>query len=298
MAQVYLPFFKYQALENDFVILDLRSVEVHDAARLSRMLCTRAKSIGADGLLLVSPHARCAARMEFYNPDGSRAGMCGNGIRCVARFLRDVGWQSSDRFAIMTDVGIRDVRIFPTSVAANLGCPAFAPDRIPVRAQEPDVRRLSLHLEGGPELPPAVCLSVGNPHCVFFVRNVEDYPVAAVGPRVEHHPLFPERINVIFAELIGPHALKCRVWERGAGETRACGTGASAAVVAATARGMIDGSAVVRLPGGTIEAAWDPHDGVTIAGSAEHVFRGAMLIPEELAAPRSRQESPALLPVS
>ncbi len=261
----------------------MRAVAVPDPAGLSALLCRRTTSIGADGLILVRPDERGAARMEFYNPDGSRAAMCGNGIRCVARFLRDLAWETADRFDIMTDAGPREVRILPDGVAADLGAPAFEPGRIPISAGTCDPRRLDVPLEGGPDLPPAVCLSIGNPHCVFFVRDVGAYPVAAVGPRVERHALFPARINVIFAELSAPGVLACRVWERGAGETRACGTGAAAAVIAATVRGVVDGTARVRLPGGILDVAWDRRAGVAIAGAVERVFRGTIPVPEMLA---------------
>jgi diaminopimelate epimerase len=297
-ACVDLPFHKYQALGNDFVLLDMRTAAVPDPAALSALLCRRTTSIGADGLILVGPDEGGAARMEFYNPDGSRAAMCGNGIRCVARFLRDRAWETADRFDIMTDVGPREVRILSDGVAADLGAPEFAPENIPIRPAAADPRRVEVRLEGGPDLPPAVCLSIGNPHCVFFVPDAAAYPVAAVGPRVERHALFPARINVIFAQESAPGVLACRVWERGAGETRACGTGAAAAVIAATVRGMVDGAARVRLPGGVLDVAWDRRGGVVIAGAAEDVFRGTISIPRALATLRSRRETAAAPRVS
>jgi diaminopimelate epimerase len=267
-----LEFHKYQGLGNDFVLIDLRHCPVRDAARLSVMLCRRHFGVGADGLILVGPDPRHAARMTFYNPDGSRAEMCGNGLRCVAQYLRASGWERADAFSIMTDAGPREVGFVEAGVAASLGEPSFEPARLPAALTPAELLRAEL---GVGDLPPAVCLSVGNPHCVFFVGDASAVPVAELGPRVENLPVFPERINVEFAQVTAPGRIVCRVWERGAGETQACGTGAAATVVAATLRELVPGEAVVELPGGELVVTWRRGRAVTIAGRADEVFRGS-----------------------
>ncbi len=281
-----LTFQKYQGLGNDFVLLGVRDFKITDPGRLSRLLCRRRFGVGADGLILVLPDRVCAARMEFYNPDGSRAEMCGNGLRCVARYLRRAGWERRLRFPIMTDAGPRELRFLQEGVVATLGEPRFSPDEIPAHLEEDQVLHANLNV---PDLPAATCLSIGNPHCVFFVKNVASFPVRDVGPVVERLPVFPERINVEFAELTGPGRLTCRVWERGAGETQACGTGAAAAVIAATLQDFVPGEAIVNLPGGELAVFWRERKAVSIAGQAEEVFAGTMMVPGNLVV----QSSPA-----
>jgi diaminopimelate epimerase len=291
-----LRFDKFQGLGNDFVVVDGSAYELARLPELSRRLCDRHAGIGADGLIVVHPDQTCAARMEFYNPDGSRAQMCGNGIRCVARYLRLAGRDARPAFPIMTDAGARTVRFVPDGVAADLGEPSFAPEAIPVLASPEEVCSVSLALDGLPPLPPAVCLSLGNPHCVLFVEDVAHLRIDAMGPRIERLPIFPERINVEFAEVLEPRRLACRVWERGAGETPACGTGAAAAVIAATVRGLVPGEAAVDLPGGTLAVAWRDRRSVTIAGGAAAVFSGSISIETSFLArsnPGERSSSPA-----
>ena len=277
MASRRLSFHKYQGLGNDFVLI---GEPIGDPEELSRLLCRRRFGVGSDGLIIVRPDPDCAARMEFYNPDGSRAEMCGNGLRCVARFLVNEGRERSSCFRIMTDAGPKTVSVQEDGVAAVLGEPAFAPDLIPARLGPDEVLEARLPVACSPPLPPATCLSLGNPHCVFFVENVAAFPVDAIGPLVEHLPVFPERINVEFAERTAPGRLVCRVWERGAGETKACGTGAAATLIAATVRGLVPGEAVVTLPGGDLTVLWPERKAVTIRGSAEEVFQGSIVIPE------------------
>jgi diaminopimelate epimerase len=284
MKEVKFRFFKYQGLGNDFVLIDLHDCAIPDPAELSRRLCDRHCGVGADGVILVAPHPTCAARVEFYNLDGSRAQMCGNGIRCVARYLRNTARKTEPRFSIMTDAGIRGVGFVPEGVCVSLGEPSFSPRAIPALLDPEVAVRAAVTADGFPDLPPATCLSLGNPHCVLWVADLEHFPVAAVGSRIERLPVFPERINVEFAQRIGPDRIACRVWERGAGETRACGTGAAATLVAATLLNLVPGEAMVVLPGGELQVSWKDRRDVTIAGRAEEVFRGSMALPPSLIA--------------
>ncbi len=300
VQEVFLPFSKYQALGNDFILLDTRKVKIAKPGELSRILCCRKLGIGADGLILVSPHPSCAARMIFYNPDGSRAGMCGNGIRCVAKYLFDTGWLKQEKaadstgFCIATDSGPREVSLGPGDIVeANLGTPSFDPASLPAHLAPEEVQDLRF-----PDLPlpPGLCLSVGNPHCIFFVRDLKNIPINRFGPRVECDPRFPSRINVEFAEPLDKARLTCRVWERGAGETSSCGTGAAAVCVAATLRGLVNARATVCLPGGEIEVRWDRPGPVFIRGPARFVFKGEVPVSRSLLAalspPKSQLQSP------
>lgn len=273
-----LVFHKYQALGNDFILLDLSRVAVDDPAGLSRRLCRRHVGIGADGLILAAPEPGCDGRMLFFNPDGSRAEMCGNGIRCLARFLWDTHGISKETLQINTDTGLRELCRVPEGIAVNLGKPAWTADALPTTLPTEHDHAIPLPVTGF-DLPPATCLSVGNPHCVFFVDDLDRIPVTDVGPAVECLPVFPQRINVIFACQTGPGELVCRVWERGAGETQACGTGAAASVVAGTLTGRLSGQAKVKLPGGELLVNWHRDAGVSIAGPAEPVFCGTVPLP-------------------
>lgn len=280
-----MDFFKYEATGNDFIILDATSGEAPPTPQAVRDLCARHTGIGADGVLVVAPSSLADIRMRVFNADGSESGMCGNGVRAVVLFAFDNGLLAGEMaegrtVAVETNTGVRDV----TCLGRSSGVPMF---RVDMGA--PSYTRGALGIEG-PENEEAVgvpvvspdgyalegtCVSMGNPHCVFFVDDVASYPVSLIGPAVENDALFPGRTNVEFVEVMGDGALRVRVWERGVGETMACGTGACAAVVAAYLNGLTKRSAAVTLPGGQLDIRWDGN--VFMAGPARRVFNGRMV---------------------
>ncbi len=263
---------------NRFVVLDaLRrpAPADDDLPELARRLCAGERP--ADGLLLVTAllvkgDDAAAARMRTFNADGSEAGMCGNGLRCVAKLLADRGHAPRGTFVVATAAGPRRVEVLesdgPRSVVrTSLGVPAFDPARIPTTLPGRPPIEAALHVAGKDVR--VTCLSMGNPHAVLFVPGVATAAVRTLGPAVENHAAFPERANVGFAEVVSRAELRLRVWERGVGETAACGTGAAAAVVAGVLTGRLDRAVTVRLPGGDLRVEW-PGDGqeVTLTGEA------------------------------
>lgn len=284
----------------DHLGLDHHGRERLDWGELARRLCDRHFGVGADGLLVacepVAPGA--TQRMRMFNRDGSEAEMCGNGLRCFVRWLVDRHEVAPGRLAVETGTGVLPVEVGADGwIAAGMGQPFLRPQEIPLSAaaaagQPPEgpVLRLALEL---PDLPgahyEATCVSMGNPHAVLFVPDTAAVPLERVGPRLEHHPAFPARANVEFCQVLGRDRLRVRVWERGAGVTLACGTGACAAMVAARLQGYVGGRVVVELPGGELEVTWagEPRGGplssrekapVTLRGPAVHVFSGEWVL--------------------
>jgi diaminopimelate epimerase len=289
-----LSFAKFQGAGNDFVVLDGRLGTPGERLRwdeLAASLCDRHYGIGADGILVAaepSPGAAAAGagfRMRMLNPDGSESEMCGNGLRCFGRWLADAG-EIRDAARVETGAGILDVGLRPDgTVVCTMGAPRFAPRDIPLseeaahgRPAEGPVTDLLLHLEDHVTLL-ATCVSMGNPHAVMVVDDVARVPLDELGPEVERHSYFPARTNAEFVQVLAPDRLRVRVWERGAGATLACGTGACAALVAARVNGLAGERAALELPGGTLEAHWSgtPGDGtqVLLSGPAVRVFDGA-----------------------
>lgn len=274
-----MDFCKYHGTGNDFIIFDgmtegpfLSGVEI-------RALCRRHTGIGADGIIFACASAPGAvASMRIFNADGSEAEMCGNGIRCLAKYLYEVLGVCGDEIFIATAAGVKALSLAVeggavTEVEVDMGMPEFnaaflPPPRDPSRPGE-----VTVTLEGG-EAIDAFCLSMGNPHCVLFVDDVAEAPVTRLGPLIEKHESFPSRTNVEFVQVINADRLALRVWERGVGETMACGTGACAAVVAAVHSGRCGGRVEVRLPGGSLRIRIDESGHVLMAGPAVEVFRG------------------------
>ena len=290
-----LPFAKLQGTGNDFVVVDGRQCgDEIDWAALARQMCDRHFGVGADGLLVAarpesSMASRAAHRMRMFNPDGSESEMCGNGLRCFARWLHERGELGAGATAVDTGAGVLTVEVGPDgSFAAGMGRPRLAPRDIPLSAPaaagqpaEGPVLDLPIRLagDGGRRLA-ATCVSMGNPHAVIFVPAVDGVALEALGPQVEGHELFPRRTNVEFCQVVDRGRLRVRVWERGAGATLACGTGACAAMVAARLHGRVDERVVLELPGGELEVEWPgsraaPDAEVVLRGPAAHVFDGA-----------------------
>jgi diaminopimelate epimerase len=276
-----MEFTKMHGTGNDYVYVDAWTQELANPAEAAVAVSHRHFGIGADGLILVRrPTAPgFAGRMEMYNADGSRGKMCGNGLRCVAKFLFDRGRTSGVEFDLETDAGPRHALVFPgpdekaERVRLSMGAPILRPSGIPCAF--PGERAVDVPLEVGGRVWHGTAVGMGNPHFVIFVDDVDSFPVEAVGRSIETHPLFPERVNVEFVQVIGKDHLRQRTWERGSGETWACGTGASAVSVAAQLTGRAGASVEIDLLGGRLSLSWDGAEGpVLMTGDAVEVFSG------------------------
>jgi diaminopimelate epimerase len=271
-----LRFAKLHGTANDFVYVDARAGFPGDPAAVARRLCDRRRGIGADGLILVLPATEGDVRMGIWNADGSRAEMCGNGIRGLAKFVHDGGLVTKNPLAVETDAGVKMLALHVDGgrvarVTVDMGTPEWRGRAIPVDADGEVVER-PLVVDG--RTWTVTCVSMGNPHCVVFVDDVEALPLATLGPPFEHHPFFPRRVNTEFVRVESRERLTMRVWERGAGETMACGTGACAVAVAAARTGRAARQVVVTLPGGPLEVDWRDDDRVLMTGDAVFVFDG------------------------
>lgn len=265
-------------LGNDYVFVDCLETELKNPQKIAREISRRHFSIGSDGLILICPSGTADFRMKMYNADGSVGSMCGNGIRCLGKYVYDHGKTDSRVLHIETDAGIRRICLETeqnrvVSVRVDMGIPEFEPSKIPVRTNEK--RILQKKMEVGDRTFFINCLSMGNPHCVVFLEETDRFDVARYGKLLEHHELFPDRTNVEFVQMIDENTLKMRVWERGSGETYACGTGACAAAVAACMNGFCGRRVTVRLKGGDLFIQWDERDRqVYMTGPAAEVCTG------------------------
>jgi diaminopimelate epimerase len=281
------PFVKMHGTGNDFVVLDALSNPLPDSfdfPAAAQALCTRRFSVGGDGLLLLdapddeSTSKGAALRMRMWNPDGSED-MCGNGLRCVARLGHVRGHVASSRFTMQTSAGLRTVSVRENGlVHADMGQPRFDLDAIPMRppAAWPHARALDYTLEvDGRVLPHVTSLSTGTAHTVIFLdAPVDEATFSGLSPHIEHHAWFPERTSIMWAHVIGQNHIKIRIWERGAGETLACGTGACATAVAAQATGRCTGDVTIESRGGRLQVRWQPGRNIEMIGPAAIVFQG------------------------
>jgi diaminopimelate epimerase len=274
-----IAFTKMHGLGNDFVVIDARDRPVRLGEAAVRAVANRHTGVGCDQLVLVEKPAngRAAAFMRIYNADGGEVGACGNATRCVARLLMAEG--ARDAIRIETASGLIEAEALDDGrVTVDMGRPRTGWEDIPL--SEPQ-DTLHLELSAGALRDP-VATSMGNPHATFFVEDAEAVDLAALGPGLEHHKLFPERCNIGAAQILADGAIRLRVWERGAGLTQACGTGACAALVAAARRGLTGRRATVHLDGGALEIEWRPDDHVMMTGPAVSSFSGSF-DPEALA---------------
>lgn len=268
-----VPFTKMHGLGNDFVVLDLRDGAPAPDAENARAIADRRRGIGCDQLVLIerTDAAGVDAHLRFLNPDGSESAACGNGARCVAaRLMRETG---RDRLVLETLGGRLEVTATDAGLyTVDMGPPRLGWRDIPL-AGAADTLRLDVAL-GSLEGPVAV--SMGNPHCIFFVDDAEDIDLATLGPRLEHHPLFPERTNVEVATVVDAGRIRVRVWERGTGITLACGSGACATLVAAHRRGLTGRTAELMMDGGSLTVAWRDDNHVLLTGPVAVSFTGVM----------------------
>lgn len=282
-----MNFTKLQGAGNDFILVEASGTR-QDWSPLAIAMCDRHFGIGADGLLMLLPSDTADFRMQIFNPDGSEAEACGNGIRCLVRYVVDNGLLSGEperagEILIETMAGVRQAKLHQTKgkltkIQVGMGTPKFNAKDIPVVAGEDvvDIKSmLGYHVRiQGKELLLNL-VSMGNPHAVYFwPQPVSDFPLSDLGPEVERHEIFPNRTNFEVANVINRQRIEARVWERGAGETLACGSGACAIAVAAQLHDYIDRQVEIKLPGGTLEVEWDGAGEVFQSGPAEIVFTG------------------------
>jgi len=269
-----MKFWKMHGLGNDYIIIDDRESRLDDPSKVAQMLCKRRFSVGADGLLIVNTSKQADVRMRIFNADGSEAEMCGNGIRCFAKYCYENGIVAKEEMCIETLAGVKMVWLTMKKgrieeVKVDMGKPVFDRSKIPMVGEGRCVDE-ELMVDG--RKLKITCLSIGNPHCVIFVDDVADYPVQELGPKIENSPLFPNRTNVEFVQIMSSKEVNVRVWERGCGETLACGTGAAASVVASSLLKKTDSSVLVHLLGGILQIEYD--DRVLMTGGVEKVFEG------------------------
>ncbi len=291
---MHIPFTKMHGAGNDFVVLDETQTRLHLSTAQYRFLADRHFGIGADQILTVRPSPAPGIDFEYviHNADGAEVEQCGNGARCFARFVRDAGLTHKDAIRVQTKSGVIEPVLMPDGrVTVNMGAPVFAPERVPFA---PDTIQpvpsgswqkwpLALVYQGEKAIINVAIVSMGNPHAVQLVDDVDSAPVAQQGPLIEHHAFFPNRVNAGFVQVQSRHQIRLRVYERGAGETLACGSGACAAVVAGIRLGLLDPTVDVHTHGGLLTIAWAGGDApVMMTGPASTVFRGTIALPPEL----------------
>jgi len=265
-------------LGNDYVVIDniVQRISEKQAPELARTLCTRRFSIGADGLLLIYRSMVADIKMRIFNADGSEAEMCGNGIRCFSKYCYENGIVSKPEIKVETLSGIKQIRLTLKGnevvyVKVDMGSPKWERSALPMQGQGTCINET---LEVDHELYYVTCLSIGNPHCIIFVDNVDEFPVDSLGPIIENHNAFPNRTNVGFVQVLNRNELRVRVWERGCGETLACGTGTCAAVAAANKLGKVGNHVTVHVLGGDMQV--EVGKTLFLSGAAEKVFEGRL----------------------
>lgn len=273
-----LTFTKMQGIANDYIYINCFEQQVENVEELAVRLSRRRFSIGADGIILILPSEKADCRMEIYNADGSVAMMCGNGIRCVGKYVYERGIAKKEVLQVETRSGIKTLYLTVedgqvVSVRVNMGRPGLTPQSIPALLDT----LVDVPLQAGGETYRVTCVSMGNPHCVQFVEDVDSLDLPRIGPGLENHPAFPQRANVEFIQVLSPREVKMRVWERGSEETWACGTGACASVVACCLNGKTGRDVLVHLRGGDLHIRWnEATDEVEMTGPAEIVFDGTV----------------------
>ena len=274
-----MKFTKMQGAGNDYVYVNCFEEQVADPQKLAIQISDRNFGIGSDGLILIMPSDKADVRMRMFNSDGSESEMCGNGIRCVAKYAYDHGIVTGNEITAETGAGILTLRLFPGTdniiekVRVTMGPPRLTRGEIPMTgdAGAGVVAEPLIILDRTFRI---TCASMGNPHCVIFVDDVENFPVATYGPLIENHEMFPRRTNVEFVQIISRTEVRQRTWERGAGETLACGTGSSAVTAACVLNGLTERKLLNHLSGGDLEMEWAEDGNIYMTGPAVEVFNG------------------------
>jgi len=278
-----MKFTKMHGAGNDYVYVNCFEEQVANPAEVAIKVSNRNFGIGSDGLILIMPSDKADVRMRMFNSDGSESEMCGNGIRCVAKYAYDHGIVTKTEITAETGAGILTLQLFPDSankierVRVNMGPPRLSREQIPMNGN-PAPQVVAEELTVLDKTFKITCVSMGNPHCIIYVDDVDSFPVATYGPLIENHQLFPRRTNVEFIQIISRNEVKQRTWERGAGETLACGTGASAVCVAGVLNNVTDRKILNHLAGGDLELEWVENGPVFMTGPATEVFSGDIVI--------------------
>ncbi|MDR2806521.1 MAG: diaminopimelate epimerase [Dysgonamonadaceae bacterium] len=284
-----MKFTKMHGAGNDYVYIDGFREKIENPEALAIRLSDRHKGIGSDGLTLILPSETCDFRMRMFNADGSEAQMCGNASRCVGKYVYDNGYTDKQTITLETKAGVKVLQLFPVNgrvekVKVDMGEPILSTRNIP--ANWPDEQLINQRVDIGPEKPTVTAVSMGNPHVVIFLdeenrkalsvfNDLQSYSIENLGKRIENHPMFPEKTNVEFVEILSPTHANMRVWERGSGETQACGTGACATLVAAVLNRRLERKATISLLGGDLELEWNAgNNHVFMTGPAVKVFDG------------------------
>jgi len=280
-----VKFTKMHGIGNDYVYVNCFNETIKDPSAVSKYVSDRHFGVGSDGLILIKPSKVADFQMDMYNADGSQGEMCGNGIRCVAKYVYDYGLTDKTNISVETLAGIKhlDLTIENGKVAlvkVNMGSPELVPEKIPVVAEGERAIDVPLEVKGKTYQMNGV--SMGNPHCVIFMEeDVRELDLESMGPDFENHKRFPKRINTEFVNVLDENTLRMRVWERGSGETLACGTGACATAVAAILNGLVQKEVTVKLLGGDLKIQWNGGDApVYMTGPATTVFDGIITLPE------------------
>nr|WP_317378962.1 diaminopimelate epimerase [uncultured Faecalimonas sp.] len=275
-----MKFTKMQGLGNDYVYVNCMEKEIEDPSGLAKQVSDRHYGVGSDGLILICPSEHADFEMKMYNADGSRGEMCGNGIRCVGKYVYDYGLTDQTEISVETLGGIKYLSLMVedgkvSQVKVDMGSPIFVPEQIPVKAGKLDAVDVPIDVDGKEYR--MTCISMGNPHAVVYMDEIKELEIEKIGPKFEHHPCFPNRVNTEFAHVLNRQTVEMRVWERGSGETLACGTGACAVAVASMVNGLTDDSVTVCLLGGDLKIEWDREKNVVyMTGPASVVFDGEL----------------------
>ena len=272
-----MKFTKMQGIGNDYVYVNCFEEDIKNPSELSIAISDRHFGIGSDGLIMIMPSPAADARMRIFNADGSEAQMCGNGIRCVAKYLYEYGIKKSDQMTIETAAGLKTIELTVvnedvTQIKVEMGTPELLRNEIPMLGENKQV--VNEPLQVNDSVLYVTCVSMGNPHCITFVDDVDSIVLDVTGKAIENHELFPERINAHFVQQISANKVKMRTWERGSGETLACGTGAVATGVACVLNNLTERIISTQLPGGELMVEWTGDNKTYMTGPAEIVFTG------------------------
>lgn len=273
-----MRFTKMHGLGNDYIYVNGFTEKITDPAQLARAMSDRHFGVGADGLVLILPSQKADLQMRIFNADGSEAQICGNALRCVGKYAYERGLVHHPVLTVETLAGVREVSLLleggeVTGARVDMGTPRLRRREIPMVGPEEEMA-IEVEVPAGESTFTVTAVSMGNPHAVVFVPAVEEIPLAQWGPLLEQHPFFPQRTNVEFCQVISRNRLRVRVWERGSGETLACGSGACAVLVAAALTGRAERRAEVILPGGSLQIEWSDDGRVLMSGPATEVFQG------------------------
>lgn len=273
-----MKFTKMQGLGNDYVYVNCFEEKIDDPSALAVTISDRHFGVGSDGLIMINPSDVADCEMEMYNADGSRGEMCGNGIRCVGKYVYDYGLTDKTEISVETLAGIKYLKLFVENgkvekVTVDMGSPILIPTEIPVVADGERAVDEPILVDG--EEYRMTCVSMGNPHAIVYVDDVQGLEIEKIGPKFENHERFPNRVNTEFVKVLDRHTVEMRVWERGSGETLACGTGACATAVACILNGLTEDDVTVKLLGGDLQIQWDKEKNtVFMTGPATVVFDG------------------------